>query len=262
MYEKYTDEWIRQNQNDYRYWQLEKLRNGLNVTAIVIGLVYVILRRQSLVLTILCWLIPAVCLVLDICFPAYFTLTHTKWQMQNNTRVIRISLVEPCFLSLGLLAVATHLNMHFVHRGTALLGCILLSAIVTGILLLLAPKFRADRRDVWMFALLLTLTGLGITGQANYWLDTEEPEIVLAVVEDVDDNYHTGRYSVLWDTMIEVIGTQYTCTVRLPDGDTAEFSIRSTRRVLVGTEIPLDHMEGALDLECYCLRTDRMDMSK
>ena len=170
MNEKMTDDWILEHQDKYCYWKFEKLRLGLIIAGLVFGFVYVLLRRQSMILTLLCLLVPMVCVGLDFIFPAYFTLMHPKWEMDRDIRVNRISLVAPFFYSLGLLALATHLNFHFASPWRLFLSGLLLASAVTGFLLLLLPECRGNVQETLIFLLLLSAVGFGITGQANYWL--------------------------------------------------------------------------------------------
>lgn len=256
MYKSMTDDWIAANQDKYRYWKFEKLRLGLIIAALVFGASYVWLRRQSLVLTLCCLLIPVICITLDYLFPAYFTLMHPKWEMRQNTRVDRISLVAPCFYSLGFLALATHLNFHFSSALRLLLSGLILSVTVTALFLLILPECRGKIREAVFFLILMSAVGFGITGQANYWLDTGEREVVQAVVTEIDDNYieHSLRYhSAASNTLTELLGVIYTCTVTLPDQTEAYFSMAQVGDVRIGDTATLIYIEGALGLECYTL---------
>lgn len=260
MLEELTDEYILANQNKYRYWQFEKLKNLLLIASLILGIVYILLRQQSLALTLLLLLIAAACVGLDICFPAYFTLLYLNKEMEKNARVMRISLMEPFFGSLGLLAVATYLNMYFVTLWKLLLSGVVYSAVLGLVFLWGVPECRRNLKSMGLFMILLAATGFGITGQANYWLDSSEPDIVLAVVEEVDSNTSYRLGSGEMDIMTELLGTAYTCTLQMPDGTNARFTIRSTRNVLIGAEVPLDRRSGALGLEYYCLRSEKMNI--
>ena len=256
MYESMTEDWIAANQDKYRYWKFEKLRLGLIIAALVFGATYVWLRRQSLVLTLCCLLIPVICVALDFLFPAYFTLMHPKWEMRGDTRIERISLVAPCFYSLGLLAVATQLNIHFINMITLLISGLVLALITTGVFLLLLPECRGKIQETVIFMVLLSVVGFGITGQANYWLDTGEREVVQAVVTKIDDNYmeHSLRYhSTASNTLTELMGVMYTCTVTLPDQTEAHFSMAQVGDVRIGDQATLVYVKGALGLKCYTL---------
>lgn len=256
MYESMTEDWIAANQEKYRYWKFEKLRLGLIIAALVFGAAYVWLRRQSLVLTLCCLLIPVICVALDFLFPAYFTLMHPKWEMRQNTRINRISLVAPCFYSLGLLALVTQLNFHFSSVLRLLLSGLILSVTITAFFLLTLPECRGKIRETVFFLILMSAVGFGITGQANYWLDTGEREVVQAVVTKIDDNdmEHSLRYhSTASNTLTELMGVMYTCTVTLPDQTEAYFSMAQVGSVRIGDTATLKYIEGALGLECYTL---------
>ncbi len=255
MYEIMTDDWILEHQDKYRYWKFEKLRLGLIIAGLVFGFVYVLLHRQSLIMTLLCLLVPMICVVLDFIFPAYFTLMHPKWEMDRDIRVNRISLVAPCFYSLGLLALATLLNFHFVSTIGLLLSGLILAVVVTAVFLLVLPECRGNMQETVIFLILLATVGFGITGQANYWLDTGEKEAVQAVVTEIDDNYERGihRGKAASNMLTELTGTMYTCTVTLPDDAQAEFTMAQVGKVQIGDTATLIHVKGALGLECYTL---------
>lgn len=255
MYEKMTDDWILEHQNKYRYWKFEKLRPVLIAAAMVPGVLYVLLRRQSLILTVLCLLIPIICVILDFLFPAYFTLLHSKREMEENTRVSRISLMAPCFYSLGLLAVATHLNFHFASIFALLFSGVIFAVVVTAVLFLILPECRANGREMAVLLILTAVVGFGITGQLNYWLDTGEQEAVQAVVTEIDDNYrsHKIKYAGATNILVELMGVIYTCTVTLPDGTEARFSMGQVGDIGIGDTAILLRGDGALGLECYTL---------
>lgn len=256
MYESMTEDWIAANQDKYRYWKFEKLRLGLIIAALVFGAAYVWLRRQSLVLTLCCLLIPVICVALDFLFPAYFTLMHPKWEMRGDTRIERISLVAPCFYSLGLLAVATQLNIHFINMLTLLFSGLVLALITTGVFLLLLPECQGKIQETVIFVVLLSVVGFGITGQANYWLDHGEKEVLQAVVTEIDDNYREHRASRrigASNVITEIMGTMYTCTLTLPDDTQATFTIAQAGDVRIGDQATLVYVKGALGLECYTL---------
>lgn len=256
MNEKMTDDWILEHQDKYRYWKYEKLRLGLIIAGLVFGFAYVLLRRQSLILTLLCLLVPMVCVGLDFIFPAYFTLMHPKWEMDRDIRVNRISLVAPFFYSLGLLAVATLLNFHFVSTIGLLISGLILAVIVTAVLLLVLPECRGKMQETVIFLILLAMVGFGITGQANYWLDSQEREAVQAVVTEIDDNYEEHsmwRHSAASNMLTELMGMVYTCTITLPDDTQAEFTMAQVGKVRIGDTATLTYVKGALGLECYSL---------
>lgn len=256
MNEKMTVDWILEHQDKYRYWKFEKLRLGLIIAGLVFGFVYVLLRRQSLILTLLCLLVPMVCVGLDFIFPAYFTLMHPKWEMDRDIRVNRISLVAPFFYSLGLLALATLLNFHFVSTIDLLLSGLILAVVVTAVFLVFLPECRGKMQETVIFLILLAMVGFGITGQANYWLNTGEKETVQAVVTEIDDNYEEHsmwRHSAASNMLTELMGIVYTCTITLPDDTQAEFTMAQVGKVRIGDAATLTYVKGALGLECYTL---------
>ena len=256
MCSKLTDEWIAEHQDKYLYWKFEKLRLGLIIAGLVFGFVYVLLRRQSLILTLLCLLVPMVCVGLDFIFPAYFTLMHPKWEMDRDIRVNRISLVAPFFYSLGLLALATLLNFHFVSTIDLLLSGLILAVVVTAVFLVFLPECRGKMQETVIFLILLAMVGFGITGQANYWLNTGEKETVQAVVTEIDDNYEEHsmwRHSAASNMLTELMGMVYTCTITLPDDTQAEFTMAQVGKVRIGDAATLTYVKGALGLECYTL---------
>ena len=256
MCSKLTDEWIAEHQDKYRYWKFEKMRLGLIIAALIFGFAYVLLRRQSLVLTVLCLTIPVICVVLDYCYPAYFTLMHPKWEMDRDIRVNRISLVAPFFYSLGLVALATLLNFHFVSTIDLLLSGLILAVVVTAVFLVVLPECRGKMQETVIFLILLAMVGFGITGQANYWLNTGEEETVQAVVTEIDDNYEEHsmwRHSAASNMLAELMGMVYTCTITLPDDTQAEFTMAQVGKVRIGDTATLTYVKGALGLECYSL---------
>lgn len=258
---KLTDEWIHEHQDKYLCNKLEKVKNCLSVASVVFGILYVWLRRQSLFLTIACLLIPLTCVVLDICLPAYFTLAYTKAEMRKNDRVPRISLTAPFFWSLGLLAAATVLNLHFVSIWKLLLSGLLFGAAVALAFVLFLPEFRSDLRAAALPLVILLVSGFGVTGQANYWLDMSEPEIVAGEVVAIEENWH-NIFRRKGDVLIELTGTQYTCTIQLPDGTQAEFAAWSSEDILIGDQVPLNRIDGFLGLECYFLGADKPNIRK
>lgn len=256
MNEKMTDDWILEHQDKYRYWKFEKLRLGLIIAGLVFGFVYVLLRRQSLILTLLCLLVPMVCVGLDFIFPAYFTLMHPKWEMDRDIRVNRISLVAPFFYSLGLLELATILNFHFVSAIGLLISGLILAVVVTAVFLVVLPECRGKMQETVIFLILLAMVGFGMTGQANYWLNTGEKETVQAVVTEIDDNYEEHSmwlHSAASNMLTELMGMVYTCTITLPDDTQAEFTMAQVGKVRIGDTATLTYVKGALGLECYSL---------
>lgn len=256
MRSKLTDEWIADHQDKYRYWKFEKLRLGLIIAGLVFGFVYVLLRRQSLVLTALCLTIPVICVVLDYCYPAYFTLMYSKGMMERDVRVNRIRLAEPCFYALGLLAMATDLNFHFVSKVRLIFSGLLLAVVVTAVFCLTLPECRGNIREAAIFLILMMVVGHGITGQVNYWLDRQDQEVVQSIVTDIDDHYRPHSmvgHSGVSNMLIELMGMIYTCELSMPDDTQASFTMAQVGNVRIGDDATLIHIKGALGLECYTL---------
>ena len=255
--EKLTDNYISEHQEKYRYVQFEKVRFILIIASVLFGAVYIWHREENLLLTVACMAIPVICIVLDILFPAYFTLAFTKTEMKQNDRALRISLVAPFVLSLGFLTGATVLNFHFPAVGMLLLSGVLFGITVSLLLLAFVPEFRSELRTIALPLLILMVMGAGVTGQANYWLDMSEPETVVVEVIELDDDLRTSglpKYEANW--MKEIGAMRFSCTVRLPDGTDARFTLTSIDGILVGDRIVVEKVDGMLGLECYTIKAD------
>lgn len=137
-----------------------------------------------------------------------------------------------------------------------LLSGLILSVTITAFFLLTLPECRGKIRETVFFLILMSAVGFGITGQANYWLDHGEKEVLQAVVTEIDDNYREHRASRrigASNVITEIMGTMYTCTLTLPDDTQATFTIAQVGDVRIGDQATLIYVKGALGLECYTL---------
>ena len=260
MLEQNTDIIFPENRNKYRYWELEKFTKIFTIVAAVFGAAILAIRRQIFLLVVANTLIPLICVILDILLPDYFTILYTKKEMLTNEQASRISLLNPFLISAGSLMVATKLNLHISSITALLIGGLIFAAIA----LLLSNVFLAELRKAKgrkIAALLLFLVlGLGVLGQGSYWLDQKQPEMVTAEVVAVRDNSNDHFITALRGAALnELIGNEYTCTIRMENGKEIQFPVRTASKVAIGAKVTVNKHEGIPGIVCYTLRSTKLN---
>lgn len=256
MLEQNTDIIFPENRNKYRYWELEKFTKIFTIVAAVFGAAILAIRRQIFLLVVANTLIPLICVILDILLPDYFTILYTKKEMLTNEQASRISLLNPFLISAGSLMVATKLNLHISSIAALLIGGLVFAAIAFLLSnVFLAELRKAEGRKIAALLLFLVL-GLGVLGQGSYWLDQKQPEMVTAEVVAVRDNSDFRKKNTL---LLELTGSEYTCTIRMENGKEIQFPVRSASKVAIGAKVTVNKHEGIPGIVCYTLRSTKLN---
>ena len=261
MFDRNTDTVCPENQDKYRYWELEKFTMIFTIVAAILAAAILMTRKQIFLLLLANALIPVVCLILDILLPDYFTLLYTKREMRTNEQLSRISLLNPFLISAGALATATKLNLHISSVTVLLIAGGLFAAIGCLLCTGLLPEYRSAARRKFVAFLMFLVLGLGVTMQASYWLDCRKPEQVGAKVLSVEEieTYGTRGREAIQIVAGELAGVEYICTLQLEDGTQARFPLRTTKYVAIGANTVVNRHEGIPFIVCYSLRTDKLN---
>ncbi len=260
MLEQNTDIIFPENRDKYRYWELEKFTKIFTIVAVIFGAAVLLVRKQIFLLVLANILIPLACVVLDILLPDYFTILYSKKEMLTNEQASRISLLNPFLISAGSLMVATKLNLHISSITALLIGGLVIAAIAFLLSnVFLAELRKAEGRKITALLLFLVL-GLGVLGQGSYWLDQKQPEMVTAEVVAVRDNSNDHFITALRGAALnELIGNEYTCTIRMEDGKEIQFPVSSTSKVAIGAKVTVNKHEGIPGIVCYTLRSMKLN---
>lgn len=226
---KDAKEWRKGRQNPKVYEQLKWLSTVMTILSFVCGFAYRIRGGRLLYLASLMWLVLPI--VLDIAFPAYFSLILPARGEKKKAR----NLFGPVVVHGWLMSIGPGSNW---LDGRLYLAVLLISAVLATLVLgIFAEEFRRQKANLLAVFLIAGAFGMAEAGHFNRELDFSEPEVHTLAVEELD--YTGGKNS------------SYRCTVTLPDGREAELEIKADfyKTLEIGDPVRVEVSTGALGIE-------------
>ena len=228
------DYWRKERQNPERKKRLEWAVPLLTALS-VLSIVGFLLRRDWvwLLASLSCLAAPV---VMDILFPAYFTLRSVNKSQKEGPRYA-ISLDWPLFLTGTALLLTYRWNYTYEWQ---LLGAAAVFALAVGaVLVLLVEEFHREKSRAVVPVLCAFAIGIGVVHNVNSVLDPHPPVVTPAQVTELTQNNNYRR------------GDDYYCTVVLPDGTTRKVEIYEVLydRLAVGDIVAFSLHSGALGIE-------------
>lgn len=232
--------WLKEEQNPEQMKKLKPLHWGLNGLTMVTAFFFLFapsgFYKLLSVLSMVCF---ALCILLDILWPAYFSLIEDTRDAKRKNRKPRHCLLLPLMLSSMGPTLRTVMDFTFLdigewgELGIWLCGFI---AVVCLILGLFAREFRESKGNLALLAVLLAMFCVGFVGQTNYLLDTGEKTVTQNTV--LDTRVSSGRT------------TTYYCTVELPDGTELDVAVSRElyRSLKAGDKVTLVTCPGGLGI--------------
>lgn len=229
-----VDAWRKKEQDPQMLKQMKKVKLGLNIAAVMFGLLSTFGVRPHLLWTGLFLLVPVGCILLAILLPAYFTLLD--WDDKRKTRY-GIGLTMPMILSLLFLSLE-YLWVDYLSFAKFFVYSFVCGGLISMLLLLFVKEFRQRIGFFVLLAIIIaTMCGSSVVGYLNEVLDTSGTQTQTYTVEKL--NSSTGRT------------TSYYCYITMEDGE--ESSIRVSKATYqslsVGDKVQVAHREGGLGLE-------------
>lgn len=226
---KNAQDWRKAQQDPQVFEKLRFLAPLLTVLSFACTFAYRIRGGWVLYLLSLAWVIIPV--ILDIVFPAYFTLIMAGKREKKKAR----NLIGPLLVHVWLMSISPGTN--WMDDKVLLIlwaVCGILSAAVMG---LLAEEFRREKAYIVVVFLLAGLFGAVEAGRFNEALDFSEPTVYTLTVEDLE--YSGGKNST------------YRCFTTLPDGREADMYIKADfyKTLEIGDPIRVEVSTGALGIE-------------
>ena len=226
---KNTKDWRKGRQDPKVYEQLKWLSTVMTIFSFVFGFAYRMRGGRLLYLASLMWLVLPI--VLDIAFPAYFSLILPARGEKKKAR----NLFGPVMVHGWLMSIGPGSNW---LDGRLYLAVILISAVLATLVLgIFAEEFRRQKANLLAVFLIAGAFGMAEAGHFNKELDFSEPEVYTLAVEELD--YTGGKNS------------SYRCTVTLPDGREAELEIKADfyKTLESGDPVRVEVSTGALGIE-------------
>ena len=226
---KNAKDWRKGRQDPQIYEKLKWLSAGMTILSFICTFAYRIRGGLALYLASLIWLVLPI--VLDIAFPAYFSLILPARGEKKKAR----NLFPPVLVHGWLMCLGPGNNW---LDGRMYLAVLLVSAVLATLVLgIFAEEFRRQKANLLAVFLLAGAFGMFEAGHFNKELDFSEPEIYTLAVEDLD--YTGGKNS------------SYRCIVTLPDGREAALEIKANfyKTLEIGDPVRVEVSTGALGIE-------------
>ncbi len=229
----------RKRKKDGEFWRRERQDPDVKAKAVWAVRVLCVLDAlcsagfwitRSLLLFWLCTVFLVMTVVLDICFPAYFTLIPQSGRQKQQR--YGISLVLPAWMPAIALLAAPSVN--YLDEMALLKIALAMGLAFTG-LLLLAEEFRRKPENLVLIFAMGLISSYGFLENANFLLPQPEPQRVSVSI--VDTSRVVSRYS-----------STYYCQVQLPDGSQSHLVVdqETYQDMVLGTEMVLAEYPGAL----------------
>lgn len=224
------DDWRKARQDPELYEKMKYVPPILTVLNVIFGIAYLLNRTWPLYLVwLLCLAAPV---VMDILYPAYFTLIPEKKGKKKDAWELEFPLLAHVILLILLP------DINWLNDGAYLAVIALSGGGVTLLLGLLAEEFKRRKGYLWAVFLLAGLIGMFSAGQINEVFDFSQPEAYVLVVEDLG---HTSSRR----------NRRYECEVTLPDGRQVELDISRSlyNQLEIGDQVLVELSTGALGIE-------------
>lgn len=226
---KDADDWRRKRQDPQLFEKLWFVSPVLTLLSFVCAFAYRMRGGWVLYLLSLLWVLIPV--ILDILFPAYFTLIlEGKGEKKKDRNLLWPLLIHGWLMSIGRANNWLDGKLYLL----VMLICGILCTVVMGIF---AEEFRREKAYLIVVFLVTGVFGSVVAGRFNEALDFSEPETYTLTVEDLE--YNGGR------------NRTYRCWATLPDGREAEMHIRADfyETLEIGDPIRVEVSTGALGIE-------------
>lgn len=227
---KKAQDWRKDRQDPAIYGKLVWVAPALAVLSFIFGFAYRMREGWLLYLLSVVWVIIAV--VLDIAFPAYFTLIPPA---KGEKKKKAWNLIAPLIIHGWLMVIGPGSNwLDGRVFWISWLVCGILAAAVMGIF---AEEFRREKAYLIYVFLIAGLFGNIETGHINEALDFSQPQVYTLEVEDL--NHTSGKNS------------SYHCVVTLPDGREADLEIKANfyNTLDLGDPVRVEVSRGLLGIE-------------
>lgn len=232
--------WLEREQDPEKMKKLKFVHWGLNGLTMVTAFFFLFapsgFYKPLSVLSMVCF---GACLVLDILWPAYFSLVEDPKDAKRKNRKPRYCLMLPVLLSTASPTLRTVMDFTFLNMGEWgeiglwLCGFVTVVCLILG---LFAREFRHNKGELVALGFLLLMFGMGFVGQTNYLLDTGEKTVTQNTV--LDTRVSSGRT------------TTYYCTVELPDGTELDVAVSKEmyKTLKAGEKVTLVTCPGGLGI--------------
>lgn len=234
--EKSENLWLEENQDPELMKKMKTIGLIFSVYSYVVAAVFLFFAKPYKLLSIACMAGCAVCIALEIKYPAYFTLIEAKKDAEKRGHKPRIFLA-PFVILMATLVLRTMKDFSYKSWTGMVIGTAILTVVISLILGKYALEFRERKGDFAAIVLLVLFMSIGIVGQVNYLLDFSDGRIYYTEV--VDQHVSTGK------------STSYYCTVLLENGEEFEIQVSRDlyRQIGVGSWVKITTYDGGLGME-------------
>ena len=224
-----------QDQNQQK--KMKSIGTILSIYCYVVGGAFIFLAKPYKLLSVACMAGCALCLVIYMKFPGYFTIIEAKKDAEKKGRKPRTIIGIPYATVLYALVFRSMKDFSFNSWTGLVIGTALLTVVISVILGKMAKEHREWKENCALIVILILFMSSGVVGQLNYLLDFGDGRIYYTEV--VDRHISSGK------------STSYYCTVLLEDGE--EFDIQVDREMYqqigVGSWVKITTYEGGLGME-------------
>lgn len=222
-------DWRRENRDPELFDKMKYVVPVLSLTSVVFNVGY--LYYENWMWYLGCLLCIAIPVLLDIVFPAYFTLLLPGKEEKTDAW----ELVWPMFIHMLTLLIFPGKN--WLNESLFLVVWIIVGGAAVLVLGLFAEEFKRKRSNLLIVFLAAGVMGSIAVGHVNEVFDFSEPETYILNVQDM--HHSSGRNDI------------YECTVTLPDGRKTDLEVsRSFYNALeLGDKILVEHSVGAFGIE-------------